>query len=152
MSIISKWLNKDEAPAQTASPPSIAEPPQADAPQAAAAAPARASAGPLDAAEKTALEEDVVAALKTCYDPEIPVDIYELGLIYDIDIDKERFVTIQMTLTSPGCPVAGSLPGEVERKVSAVDGVLGARVELVWEPPWTMEQMSEEARLDLGFY
>jgi len=98
------------------------------------------------------LEEEIVAALKTCYDPEIPVDIYELGLIYDISIDKERFVTIQMTLTSPGCPVAGSLPGEVERKAATVPGVLGAKVELVWEPPWTMEQMSEEARLDLGFF
>jgi FeS assembly SUF system protein len=137
MSMISKWLNREEqgAAVQTAEPTT----------------PKR-TFGPLGADDKARLEEEIVAALKTCYDPEIPVDIYELGLIYDIDIDKERFVTLQMTLTSPGCPVAGSLPGEVERKVAGVEGVLGARVELVWEPPWTMSQMSEEARLDLGFF
>ena len=135
MSMISKLLNKDEK---------MPVPDEASAPSN--------PIGPLNAAEKLVLEEEIVAALKTCYDPEIPVDIYELGLIYDISIDKERFVTIQMTLTSPGCPVAGSLPGEVERKATTVPGVLGAKVELVWEPPWTMEQMSEEARLDLGFF
>jgi len=107
---------------------------------------------PLTAEAKATLEEDVVAALKTCYDPEIPVDIYELGLIYNIAIDVERFVTVQMTLTSPGCPVAGSLPPEVEHKVAQVPGVLGAKVELVWEPPWTMDCMTEEARLELGFF
>jgi len=135
MSMISKLLNKDERKPV---------PDEASVPSN--------TIGPLNAAEKLVLEEEIVAALKTCYDPEIPVDIYELGLIYDISIDKERFVTIQMTLTSPGCPVAGSLPGEVERKAATVPGVLGAKVELVWEPPWTMEQMSEEARLDLGFF
>ena len=108
--------------------------------------------GALTPESEKALEEEVVAMLKTCYDPEIPVDIYELGLIYDIEIDKERFVTIRMTLTSPGCPVAGSLPPEVEHKIAQVEGVLGARVELVWDPPWTMDCMSEEARLDLGFF
>ncbi|MDR3708102.1 MAG: SUF system Fe-S cluster assembly protein [Capsulimonadaceae bacterium] len=107
---------------------------------------------PLTPESRASLEEDVVVALKTCYDPEIPVDVYELGLIYDIEIDKERFVTIRMTLTSPGCPVAGSLPPEVERKVAQVEGVLGAKVELVWEPPWTMDCMSEEAKLELGFF
>ena len=144
MSIISKWLNKeDQAPASG----------DVDGAETATAeSPAKPALGRLNPIEKGLLEEEVIAALKTCYDPEIPVDIYELGLIYDINVDVERFVTLQMTLTSPGCPVAGSLPGEVERKVASVEGVLGAKVELVWEPPWTMEQMSEEARLDLGFF
>jgi FeS assembly SUF system protein len=136
--MISKWLNKDEQDPGSAA--SEAEPN------------GKIALAPLNPIEKGILEEEIVAALKTCYDPEIPVDIYELGLIYDIEIDVERFVKVQMTLTSPGCPVAGSLPGEVERKVASVEGVLGAKVELVWEPPWTMEQMSEEARLDLGFF
>jgi FeS assembly SUF system protein len=107
---------------------------------------------PLNPVETKMLEEEIIATLKTCYDPEIPVDIYELGLIYDIRIDKERFVTIDMTLTSPGCPVAGTLPGDVERKIAKIDGVLGAKIELVWEPTWTMDRMSEEAKLDLGFF
>ncbi|HEY3329783.1 MAG TPA: SUF system Fe-S cluster assembly protein [Capsulimonadaceae bacterium] len=107
---------------------------------------------PLNPVEVNLLEEEIIETLKTCYDPEIPVDIYELGLIYDIRIDKERFVTIDMTLTSPGCPVAGTLPGDVERKVAGVEGVLGAKVELVWEPTWSMDRMSEEAKLDLGFF
>jgi FeS assembly SUF system protein len=97
------------------------------------------------------LESRVIAVLKTCYDPEIPVDIYELGLIYGIDIDETGFVDVTMTLTSPGCPVAGSLPGEVEEKVRAVPGVRDARVRLVWEPTWTMDMMSEPAKLTLGF-
>jgi FeS assembly SUF system protein len=98
------------------------------------------------------LREPIIEALKTCYDPEIPVDIWELGLIYGIEIDKEHFVTITMTLTSPGCPVADSLVADVENKVSCIPGVLGSRVELVWEPIWTMDRMTEEAKLDLGFY
>lgn len=101
--------------------------------------------------EKTTLKADVIDTIKTCYDPEIPVDIYELGLIYDIRIDDEKRVHIKMTLTSPNCPVAGSLPGEVEEKVKAVQGVKDAKVELVWDPPWSYEMMSEEARLELGF-
>ncbi len=101
--------------------------------------------------EKTTLKADVIDTIKTCYDPEIPVDIYELGLIYDIRIDDEKRVNIKMTLTSPNCPVAGSLPGEVEEKVKAVQGVKDAKVELVWDPPWSYEMMSEEARLELGF-
>lgn len=91
----------------------------------------------------------IVAALKTCYDPEIPVDIFELGLIYDVDIVEEGQVNLRMTLTSPMCPVAGSLPGEVEVKVKGVDGVSGAKVDLVWDPPWGMEMMSEVAKLKL---
>ena len=100
--------------------------------------------------EASSLEGPIIAALHTCFDPEIPVDIYELGLIYDIDVQPTGEVGIKMTLTSPGCPVAGSLPGEVEAKVRAVPGVTGAKVELVWDPPWCMENMSEAAKLQLG--
>ncbi|HEY7116325.1 MAG TPA: SUF system Fe-S cluster assembly protein [Tepidisphaeraceae bacterium] len=96
------------------------------------------------------LEGKIIAALKTVYDPEIPVDIYELGLIYDIEIDDERNVTIRMTLTAPACPVAGSLPGDVERRVEAIAEVKGAAVELVWDPPWSRDMMSETALLTLG--
>jgi FeS assembly SUF system protein len=96
------------------------------------------------------LEGKVIAALKTVYDPEIPVDIYELGLIYDIEIDDEKRVNIRMTLTAPGCPVAGSLPGDVERRVEAIPEVKSATVELVWEPTWSRDMMSEEALLNLG--
>jgi len=101
--------------------------------------------------EPQQLEADVVRALKTCYDPEIPVDIYELGLIYGVQVDPEGRVGVTMTLTSPMCPVAGSLPGEVEAKVRDVEGVTAARVELVWDPPWDQEMMSEAAKLELGF-
>jgi FeS assembly SUF system protein len=96
------------------------------------------------------LRESIVAALKTVYDPEIPVDIYELGLIYEINIDESKNVHAAMTLTSPGCPVAGILPGEVEMKIRAVEGVGDVRVELVWDPPWTPDRMSEVARLELN--
>ena len=98
-----------------------------------------------------ALEGRVVEALKTCYDPEIPVDIYELGLIYKVEIEDEQRVAITMTLTSPMCPVAEILPGEVESRVRAVEGVSAAAVELVWDPPWNPSMMSEAARLELGF-
>jgi FeS assembly SUF system protein len=96
------------------------------------------------------LETKVIEALKTCYDPEIPVDIYELGLIYSIQVQPAGEVAIQMTLTSPACPVAGSLPGEVENKVRSVSGVADCTIELVWEPPWNPQMMSEGAKLDLG--
>jgi FeS assembly SUF system protein len=98
------------------------------------------------------IKADVVQALKSCYDPEIPVDIYELGLIYGVEVDDRGRVAIRMTLTSPACPVAGSLPGEVEQKVRSVPGVSAASIELVWEPPWDREMMSEAARLQLGFF
>lgn len=98
------------------------------------------------------LEAPIIEALHTCFDPEIPVDIYELGLIYGIDVQPSGEVNIRMTLTSPGCPVAGSLPGEVEQKVRAVPGVTVAKVELVWDPPWCMEKMSEAAKLQLGMF
>lgn len=95
--------------------------------------------------------EAVIAAIKTCYDPEIPVDIYELGLIYEIEVSDEGETSITMTLTSPMCPVAESLPGEVEQKVASVPGVTKTRIDLVWEPPWEPSMMSEAARLQLGF-
>ena len=103
-------------------------------------------------AETHPLREAIVAALKTCYDPEIPVDIYELGLVYGIDVEEGGRATVRMTLTSPACPVAGSLPGEVEQRVRAVPGVTAAAVELVWDPPWDKEMMSDEAKLRLGFF
>jgi len=98
----------------------------------------------------TDLKEKVIESLKTCYDPEIPVNIYELGLIYDIEIKDPGEVQIRMTLTSPMCPVAGSLPPEVEAKVKEIPGVQSAKVEVVWEPPWTPEKMSEAAKLALN--
>jgi FeS assembly SUF system protein len=96
------------------------------------------------------IKEKIVAVLKSCYDPEIPVDIYELGLIYDIDVKSSGAVALKMTLTSPMCPVAESLPPEVESKIGKVPGITEASVEVVWDPPWTMEMMSEAAKLQLG--
>jgi FeS assembly SUF system protein len=101
-------------------------------------------------AQVEGLGEKVIAALKTCYDPEIPVDIYELGLIYKIDVDDDDRVLIDMTLTSPMCPVAETLPPQVEMTVAAVEGVEGCTVAVVWEPPWNPSMMSEEAQLELG--
>lgn len=96
------------------------------------------------------LGEKIVRVLKTIYDPEIPVDIYELGLIYDVFVNEDRDVKILMTLTSPNCPVAESLPLEVEEKVKSLDLVKDAEVEITFDPPWTQELMSEEAKLELG--
>lgn len=96
------------------------------------------------------LKQRVIDVLKTCYDPEIPVDIYELGLVYSVDIAPDGVVEIVMTLTSPACPVAESLPPQVEQKVAAVDGVANVKVDLTWDPPWSPEMMSEAARLALG--
>jgi FeS assembly SUF system protein len=98
----------------------------------------------------SSLRNRVIEVLRNCYDPEIPVDIYELGLVYDVAVDDAGNVRIRMTLTSPACPVAGSLPGEVELRVQAVDGVTSTRVELVWDPPWDPDRMSEAAKLTLG--
>ena len=97
------------------------------------------------------LESKVVAAIRTVFDPEIPVNIYELGLVYTIEIKPDFFVGVKMTLTAPGCPVAGSLPGEVEAKIKAVPGVSDAKVDLVWDPAWNPSMMSEAAKLQLGF-
>ncbi|MEO8421889.1 MAG: SUF system Fe-S cluster assembly protein [Hyphomicrobium sp.] len=104
----------------------------------------------LDAYEP--LRNDIIAALKTVYDPEIPSDIYELGLIYGIDIDAERNVNIAMTLTAPGCPVAGEMPKWVENAVNAVPGVSNATVTMTFDPPWDMSRMSDEARLALNMF
>lgn len=101
--------------------------------------------------DRRALEIAVIDALSTVYDPEIPVNIYELGLIYDLDVSPDGRVKIAMTLTSPACPVAGSLPGEVEAKVREIESVSDVAVELVWDPPWTPDRMTEAARLELGF-
>ncbi len=98
------------------------------------------------------LTDDLIAALKTVYDPEIPADIYELGLIYKIDVSDERFVTVEMTLTAPGCPVAGEMPGWVETAVLAVPGVSGAQVNMVFDPPWDQSRMSDEARVALDMW
>ncbi len=96
------------------------------------------------------LGPDIVEALRTVYDPEIPVNIYDLGLIYGFEVDDNYFVDVTMTLTAPGCPVAETFPGIVENAVKSVIGVSDARVELVFDPPWTMDNMSEEAKLELG--
>jgi FeS assembly SUF system protein len=116
------------------------------------------SADPADNADKArqtevdALGERIIEVLRTVYDPEIPVNIFELGLIYKVDIDDDNKVQIDMTLTSPACPVAGILPGEVEEKVRGVAGVNDATIELVWDPPWNPSMMTEEAQLELGIY
>jgi FeS assembly SUF system protein len=102
--------------------------------------------------ETSLLEERIILALKTVYDPEIPVDIYELGLIYGIDITRDNDVTVRMTLTSPSCPAAEQIPPEVEQKVASVEGVKSAKAEIVWEPMWTKDMMSEVAKLQLGFF
>jgi FeS assembly SUF system protein len=98
------------------------------------------------------LTDDIIAALKTVYDPEITSDIYELGLIYNIDIDDSSFVTVEMTLTAPACPVAGEMPGWVENAVSAVPGVSGAKVNMVFDPLWDQSRMSDEARVALDMW
>ncbi len=100
--------------------------------------------------DRNELRNRIVEALKQIHDPEIPFNIYDLGLIYDIDLDDEGKAAIRMTLTAPACPVAGTLPGQVEQAAKAVEGVSDATVELVWDPPWSQERMSEEARLQLG--
>ena len=96
------------------------------------------------------VKERIIEALHKCFDPEIPVNIYELGLIYDINITPDGNVQINMTLTSPGCPVAGTLPGDVQRRVLPVENVTSAKVDVVWDPPWTPARMSEAAKLQLG--
>jgi FeS assembly SUF system protein len=118
-----------------------------------AEAPAEAApAAPAPASEHDQLKDDLVAALKTVFDPEIPVDIYELGLIYRLDVDAERNIELDMTLTAPGCPVAGDMPGWVENAVSSVPGVGQVKVNLVFDPPWDPSRMSEEARLALNMF
>jgi FeS assembly SUF system protein len=110
------------------------------------------AASALPAEELTRLTDDIVSALKTVYDPEIPADIYELGLVYKVDIEDDRTVRIDMTLTAPGCPVAGEMPGWVQNAVGAVEGVADVEVNMVFDPPWTPDRMSEEARVAVGWY
>ena len=124
-------------------------------PDAAAEAAKPAAAEPSASIPKEELEQltaDIVAALKTVYDPEIPADVYELGLIYKIDVDEERNVAVDMTLTSPGCPVAGEMPGWVENAVASVAGVGVVTVKLTFDPPWDKDRMSDEAKLLLGMF
>ena len=106
----------------------------------------------MQADELRVLTDSIIAALKTVYDPEIPADIYELGLIYNVDIDDSRFVKIEMTLTAPACPVAGEMPSWVENAVAAVPGVAGASVNMVFDPPWDQSRMSDEARVALDMW
>ncbi|MEG9883429.1 MAG: SUF system Fe-S cluster assembly protein [Hyphomicrobiales bacterium] len=126
------------APASANAPPSKKAPPRTE--------------NAIPKAELDRLTGDIVAALKTVFDPEIPVDIYELGLIYKVDVDDDRMVSVDMTLTAPGCPVAGEMPCWVEDAVCAVDGVSGAKVQLVFDPPWGPERMSDEARIALNMW
>ena len=115
-------------------------------------APATVGGSAIPPDELARITDDIIAALKTVYDPEIPSDIYELGLVYKIDIDDDRMVKIEMTLTAPGCPVAGEMPGWVENAVATVLGVSGVTVEMVFDPPWTPDRMSEEAQVALNWY
>ena len=117
---------------------------------AAAGAVEKPSAIPAD--EMARLTDEIVIALKTVYDPEIPADIYELGLIYKVDVDDDRLVTIDMTLTTPNCPSAAELPSQVENAVSGVTGVREAKVNIVWDPPWDPSRMSDEARTVLNMW
>jgi FeS assembly SUF system protein len=104
----------------------------------------------MESINETVLEAQVMDALRTCYDPEIPVNIYELGLVYDVHADESGAVEIKMTLTSPHCPAVQSLPAEIEGKIKALSGVTDVKIDLVWEPPWDPSKMSEAARLQLG--
>ena len=106
----------------------------------------------LSQAELDRLTDDLITALKTVFDPEIPVDIYELGLIYKVDVNDDRDVLVEMTLTAPGCPVAGEMPGWVEDAVKKVEGVRSARANLVFDPPWDASKMSDEAKLALNMF
>ena len=105
---------------------------------------------PLTMEQMQELQKQIVATLCTCFDPEVPVNIYELGLIYDVEMTTIGAITIKMTLTSPACPVAGSLPPDVQRKIQAIPGVSSAKVDVVWDPPWDKSRMSEAAKLQLG--
>jgi len=126
--------------------------PPAGAGDAAAAADAAGRPPTVPADEMARLTDEIVAALKTVYDPEIPADLYELGLIYKVDIDDNRMVTIDMTLTTPNCPSAAEMPSQVENAVAGVSGVREAKVTIVWDPPWEPSRMSDEARTDLNMW
>ena len=150
-----------DKPAESTRPPEPAAAPDGSSLDTSAlTAPAEAAAAPAEAAQpvqadplKTLeLTPKIVEQISTVYDPEIPVNIYELGLIYDIAVDGDGLAVIRMTLTAPGCPAAVTLPAEVQGKVKSVDGVNDARVDVVWEPPWDKDRMSEAAKLQLGIF
>jgi FeS assembly SUF system protein len=128
----------------------VTERPDVDVPEAAVATAVPGSSIPTEELEQ--LTADIVAALKTVYDPEIPADIYELGLIYKIDVDDDRNVAVEMTLTAPGCPVAGEMPGWVEDAVRELEEVRSVKVDLVFDPPWDPSRMSDEAKLALNMF
>lgn len=107
---------------------------------------------PLGAMDRIAIYDKIIEVLHTCYDPEIPVDIYDLGLIYDVKVEESGEVNVTMTLTAPNCPAAQSLPAEVKYKTEGVPGVTGANVEVVWDPPWDMTKMTDAAKLQLGMF
>ena len=111
-----------------------------------------ASPATLNVSEIIALNDKIVEKLRTVYDPEIPVNIYDLGLIYKVDVENTGHVHVKMTLTAPSCPAAGTLPGEVEDKITVLPGVKGVKVDVVWEPPWDKNMMSEAAKLQLGIF
>ncbi len=113
---------------------------------------AAASATALNVSEIVALNDKIVERMRTVYDPEIPVNIYDLGLIYEVKVEPTAEVYVKMTLTSPGCPAAGTLPGEVEDKITVIPGVKNVKVDVVWEPMWDKNMMSEAAKLQLGFF
>jgi len=146
-----------EAPAESAAPASAAADSGLNvdaltAPPAPSATSSQPQIGEIDKVKTEAMKPAIVDAISTVFDPEIPVNIYELGLIYEINVDTADRVGIQMTLTSPACPSAQQLPSEVRYKVKALEGVADCNVEIVWEPPWTKEMMSETAKLSLGIF
>lgn len=136
-------FRKDDAQAENDAPAGAGEIHNIEAP------PKPTPQGPIDT---DAVKEDIVKALKTVYDPEIPVDIYELGLIYDIKVEEDGNTAVLMTLTAPNCPAAGILPGQVESAARSVKGVYDVKLDLVFDPPWTPERMSEAAKLELGMF
>ena len=137
--------NRESGTAEAGAAPAVqdASPLNAPSKQSSSSSPSSSSPSPI---EQKVIDE----ALKKCFDPEIPVNIWELGLIYSVSVSPEGVALVKMTLTAPGCPVAGSLPGEVEAKIKAIPGISDAKVELVWEPPWTAEMMSRVAKVMLG--
>jgi len=130
----------------------MTEEPKIDNAEAGATADATERPSAIPAEEMARLTDEIIGALKTVYDPEIPADIYELGLIYKVDIDDDRAVKIDMTLTTPNCPAAAELPGMVENAVASVPGVREAKVNIVWDPPWDPSRMSDEARTALNMW
>ncbi len=141
-----------QAPAPTAEQQAAPTPPAAAGPGTPPEASPTVFTSALPDGEDARMQDEIVAALKSVYDPEIPADIYELGLIYAVDVDADRNVAITMTLTAPGCPVAGEMPGWVENAVNAVPGVAGTTVTMSFDPPWDMGRMSDEARLALNMF